>query len=68
MKLCKVIIIIISLVIKKTFAIQLYPDDMENFIPKDSHGGYFISYKNGIRQDVKVSDVVEKYKKQKNLR
>ena len=57
------VVLIISIVIKKTYAIKLHPDDMENFIPKYSHGGYFISYKNGIRKDVKVSDVVEKYKK-----
>jgi hypothetical protein len=34
-----------------------------NFIPIDENEGYFISYKNNIRSDVKVNDIQKKFNK-----
>ena len=37
-------------------------EDKFDFIPLSMDEGYFISYKNGVRTDIKVSDVVEEFK------
>ena len=37
-------------------------EDKFDFIPLTMDEGYFISYKSGVRTDIKVSDVVEEFK------
>ena len=48
---------------------KIFGEDF-NYIPKDTDGrGYFISYKDGIRKDVRVEDVIEEFEKiRKNLK
>jgi hypothetical protein len=49
---------------------QILCFDANDYIPKDEGGlGYFISYKNGTRNDLKVEDVISEFEKiKKNLK
>jgi hypothetical protein len=54
----------ITFFILYVFNVLVYSYD---YIPKDTENGYFMRYnKNNTREDIKVSDVIKNYQKNKN--